>query len=90
MAGIMGITSLKAKLSDARNYLIAGNNSRTSGLIFAYGPDNSYCIASYSWTYGSDGTFKQLAGDLTLSRINEYGSVVVEGATAFAAIYFDM
>ena len=86
----MGITSLKAKLSDTRTYLVAGNDSRTSGLIFAYGLDNSYCIASYSWTSGKDGTFKQLAGDLNLSRINEYGSVVVEGATAFAAIYFDM
>ena len=86
----MGVSPLKAKLSDSRNYLLNGNGTGTFGLLLACNDSGSYCIASYKWSFGADGTFNKLAGDLDISRINEYGSVVIEDATIFAAIYFNI
>lgn len=90
LAATMGVYPLKAKLSDSGNYLSKGNGNGTFGLIFACNDSGSYCMASYRWNIGADGTFNNLAGDLNISRINEYGTVVIEGATIFAAIYFNI
>ena len=88
VAGIMGINGLKSKVQDNGNYLIAGSNKSTIGLVFIYNDTGEFGLYACAFKNGAK-TSSKISGDLDILSINEYGSVVAPNATNFSYIYIE-